>query len=571
MIGVRNPLPGVVYPLQRTLESYVSRGVLREETLVDALERTFGQHGNSPALAGPEGDYTYGELDEITDRLAAALLDLGLAPLDRALFQIGNCPELVIAFVACLKAGIIPICTIAAHRRLEIGAIGNHAAARAHFVQGDHKDDLVGFALGMQQGISSVEHIIVCRGEAPTGTSAMRHLIEGQSPTAARTRVRAIERDPFQVAVFQLSGGTTGVPKIIPRFHNEYLYNFEAVAATLDLVPGDSVYTAAPLIHNAGMVLMLGPALIRGCRVVISANTDVDSLISVLRDFKPTWFPIRGPLLERLRQGDVRRLLPLTHMKGVMSTNAARLTEELLEVRSLQFFGMTEGVIMLTPPQSSQSTRWTTVGCPISPWDEIRILQPGTELDVPVGEIGELAVRGPYTVRGYYDAPERDQTAFTSDGFYRSGDLMSALETDCGVCYQFRGRIKDVVDRAGEKISCQEVEEALRAHPDVTDAAVVPMPDPLYGERACAFLLLKTGRPAPDVRLIGEHLRRIGVAKFKWPERLEVVAEFPQTRVGKIDKEALKDLIRSMLVDEQIADGSRAESTSSAANRVAKE
>jgi non-ribosomal peptide synthetase component E (peptide arylation enzyme) len=144
-IGVREPMPGVVYPSREDLERYVAAGALGFDTLAGAYLASFERHAGQLALTGPEGEVSYRDLDERTDRLAAALLGLGIKPLDRALFQIANSAELVIATIACLKAGVIPICTLATHRELEIGELGRHAEARLWFVQGDdEKFDLLG-------------------------------------------------------------------------------------------------------------------------------------------------------------------------------------------------------------------------------------------------------------------------------------------------------------------------------------------------------------------------------------------------------------------------------------------
>jgi len=544
MIGVGDPLPGVVYPPNEALAHYIKVGALTEETLVGAMMDTFAARRECLAIVSATRSFTYGELDAQSDKLAAGLLDLGLKPLDRALFQIDNCIEFVVAFTACLKAGIIPVATICAHREAEIKAIGRHVEARCHFVQGDHRHDLPTFAGKMRDEIPSMEHIVICRGESRPGAESMENLIASQDPTEARLKIEAVLRDPFQVAVFQLSGGSTGVPKVIPRFQNEYLYNFRAFAERLDYQPSDCLFTAAPLMHNAGVVVVLGPALVVGCRIAVTHETDAESLATVLRECKPTWFPMRGPLMQRLR-GVRQSLGDPSRIKGVVSTNAARDSEELFNAIGVQYFGMTEGLIMISSTQASADTRHKTVGTPISPWDEVRLLKPGTEEDVRAGEIGELAVRGPYTIRGYYNSPERDRVVFTSDGFYRSEDLLSAHETDIGTCYRFEGRIKDVVDRAGEKFSCQEVEEALRSNVAVADVAVVPIPDPVYGERACAVVIVQEPHGPIDLPYLARHLDEIGLAKFKWPERLDIVEEFPLTAAGKIDKEAIKLLLRS--------------------------
>src|SRR5690554_2482195 len=154
MIGVREPLPGVIYPPEERLNMYVESGELPRTTLAEALCKSFSANAASVAMYSSEGQLSYGELDSITDRFAAALLNLGLAPLDRVLFQSENCPELVLALVGCIKAGLIPVCTLAAHREKEIGFLGRHTDARAHIVQGSEgKFDLEAFSLQMQEEI----------------------------------------------------------------------------------------------------------------------------------------------------------------------------------------------------------------------------------------------------------------------------------------------------------------------------------------------------------------------------------------------------------------------------------
>jgi 2,3-dihydroxybenzoate-AMP ligase len=184
--------------------------------------------------------------------------------------------------------------------------------------------------------------------------------------------------------------------------------------------------------------------------------------------------------------------------------------------------------------------------------DQIRLLKPGTEQDVAPGQVGELAVRGPYTIHGYYDAAERNAQAFTSDGFYRSGDLMSARVISGSTYYVFEGRLKDVVDRGGEKVNCEEVELALADHKAVADVGVVGMPDPGLGERICAFVSLRSGFSTADVGVaqFAAHLDALGFAKYKWPERVEVMDALPATKVGKPDKIELRRIITQYLSKE---------------------
>lgn len=550
-IGVGVALPGVVYAPEAELRRYVEAGALGRQTLQEAFWEAFGEHATRVAVCGLEGEITYAALDVLTDRAGSALLGLGLRPLDRVVFQVGNSSELLIAFIGCLKAGLIPICTLAAHREHEIGYIARHAQARAHIVQGDDpKFDLIAFAERMKPEIPSMHAVVSTRGAARTGTARLEDLMAREEPAAARAKLQALPRDPFQAAVFQLSGGTTGVPKLIPRFHNEYLYNMLAVARFLEYRNDDVMLMPLPMVHNASTSCAWGPVLLVGGVFAIVPQPTHEVFVELMHKYKPTWIAagLKQPLL---KIDDAARSVPgaFERVRGVWTIESARYTREVLGLPGYHIFGMAEGLIMFTRGSDPLEAREQTVGRPVSELDQLRILKPGTEQDVPPGEIGELAVKGPYTIHGYYDAAERNLQAFTSDGFYRPGDLMSARSYDGKTYYAFEGRIKDVVDRGGEKVNCEEIELALALHASVADVAVVGMPDPGLGERICAYVVLRRGCSPADATVaeLAGHLQRLGFAKFKWPERVEVVDAMPATKVGKTDKAALRRLIADRL------------------------
>jgi non-ribosomal peptide synthetase component E (peptide arylation enzyme) len=209
---------------------------------------------------------------------------------------------------------------------------------------------------------------------------------------------------------------------------------------------------------------------------------------------------------------------------------------------------------MLTDDADPQEVQDTMVGRPVSPWDQVTLFRIGSEEEITEpGEVGECAFAGPYTIHGYYDAAERNAQAFTRQGFYRSGDLMLFRDIGGKRYYQFCGRTKDVVDRAGEKVNSEEVERLVACHPAVTAAAVVGMPDKVYGERVCTFITLRPGAAPPSVAQLGAFLEKQGLARFKWPERIEVLAELPLTNTAKLDKPALKQLIADTLAAEAAA------------------
>jgi len=213
-------------------------------------------------------------------------------------------------------------------------------------------------------------------------------------------------------------------------------------------------------------------------------------------------------------------------------------------------YGMTEGLLAFCSPTDPPEALNSTVGRSTSPYDLIRIVRPGTDEDLPEGEIGELVVRGPCTIRGYYNAPDRDAEAITADGFYRSGDLMSFTTIDGVRNLLFNGRVKDVIDRGGEKINCGEVEAAIGLHSAIGAVACVAMPDLLYGERMCAFIVPRAGADDPTLNTISAHLAALGFAKFKWPERIELVRELPVTTSGKVSKPRMRELIAAKLKEE---------------------
>ena len=542
--GVRLPLPGVVYPKPEELRHYVEQGALGTETLADAFRQAAAAHAQRLALAGPQLRMTYAQLDGASDRLAAALLREGLEPLDRVVFQLANSPELVIGWLACLKAGLIPICTLAAHREREIGYLAALAEAKLHFVQGDDpKIDDIGFALKMQAQVPSLRRVLQARGAPSEGVLHLQALVDSISDDKARARLAKVVLDPFQVAVFQLSGGTTGVPKIIPRMHNDYVCNMRAVASWLGYRPDDVLFMPLPMVHNLNMGCCFGPFLLTGGTVTMAPNLQPETLISLIVDERPTWLVLNAPIVARLETAIADGTVDFSQVRGVITPSGVAKMRELLRAPVYHIFGMTEGVIMLTHEGDPLEALDTTVGRPVSVHDHVRILVPGTENDVLPGETGEPVFKGPYTLHGYYKAEERNHEAFTSDGYYRSGDLMAQRCIDGTPFYVFKGRLKDVISRGGEKINAEELELAICQHPVVASAAVIGMPDEVFDEKVCAFLVLREGRPGPTVAELGAWLGQYGLAKFKWPERVEIVSAFPTTLSGKLSKPGLRGLL----------------------------
>jgi 2,3-dihydroxybenzoate-AMP ligase len=223
-----------------------------------------------------------------------------------------------------------------------------------------------------------------------------------------------------------------------------------------------------------------------------------------------------------------------------------RRTKELIpSVFVQENFGMAEGMLMFIRPEDPEEVRMETVGRPISPDDEVRLVD-DNDNEVAPGEVGELLARGPYTLRGYFGVPEYNARAFTSDGFYRSGDLMRRHPSGN---YMVEGRKKDLINRGGEKISAEEIENLILTHPAVQNVACVPMPDPLLGERMCAYMILRNGGTL-SLPELAAFLLKEEIAKHKLPERMEIVEEFPLSPFGKVSKKDLTERIALKLKKE---------------------
>jgi non-ribosomal peptide synthetase component E (peptide arylation enzyme) len=540
---------------------YRRSGLWGTRTIADELRAVAAAHPQREAVVALDGRLTYRELDESTDVLGAGLAGIGLVPGDPVLFQVTNRLGAIVAWYGVLKAGLVPVCTMAAHRGHEIGEISRRTGAVAHLVEaGTRGFDLVGFAARQRHDHPTLRHILVLGATGGTGVDtgggtggvAIEALGAGADPRAVRTIVEDIQRgiDPDDVAVFQLSGGTTGVPKVIPRLHAEYWYNAAAYARSWDWSPDTRVAHLIPVIHNAGIVCAVHAPHSAGACLVLGTPDLAGSL----------------PLMARERATHV--LLGHGHFKAVAEPGFAAATASVtqvvlsgakvppalfdeLERRGLwsgQLFGMGEGLFLTTRPGAPREARATTVGIPLSPMDEIRIVEPGAATELPDGQVGELCCRGPYTLRGYFDAAAHNARAFTPDGFYRTGDLASVREIGGQRYVSIEGRIKDVINRGGEKINAEEVELLLLRHPRITDAATVAMPDPRLGERTCAYIVVH-GEPLTMAE-IQEHFTRLQVARFKWPERIEHLTEIPRTLVGKTDKKRLQAEIAATIATE---------------------
>ncbi|HID3657253.1 TPA: (2,3-dihydroxybenzoyl)adenylate synthase [Serratia marcescens] len=520
---------------------YRERGYWTDKPLTEILDRQ--ANNDAPAIIDTQGSLTYRELQQRADRLAAALLRRGVKSGDTALVQLGNVAEFYIVFFALLKIGVAPVNALFSHQRSELNAYAEQikpALLIADRQHGLYADDQ--FLNTFRDAHPSLR--VVALRSQPEGELALAAWLDEASdgfvaqPSAAD-----------QVAFFQLSGGSTGTPKLIPRTHNDYYYSIRRSVEICRFDAQTRYLCALPVAHNYPMSSpgVLGVFYGAG-RVVFAADPDAAQCFRLIEQHQINVTALVPPAVTLWLQaieewGGNAQLasLKLLQVGGAKlgETLAARIQNE-IGCQLQQVFGMAEGLVNYTRLDDDERHILTTQGRPMSPDDEVWVADDDGN-PLPAGEVGRLMTRGPYTFRGYYQSPAHNADAFDADGFYCSGDLISISE-DGYITVQ--GRQKDQINRGGEKIAAEEIENLLLRHPDVINAALVSMPDALMGEKSCAYIIANA--PLKPV-VLRRHLREQGVADFKLPDRFIQVDSLPLTPVGKVDKKRLRQQLDAQL------------------------
>lgn len=551
MKDILNPLEGVVYQTEERARAYLDSGAWVDDTVGGALRKSAMRHPDRPAYITDEGTLTYRQLDEQSDCLAAALRDLGLNPGDRAIFQMGSTLQTALAVLACYKAGVVPVCAVPQYREMEIGKLMQMSQATTYFVQADFSSfDLVEFAQKMMDKNEHVRHLVVARGTPSMPGHGLQALIARYTPESARERLKDVPVGPRDVLAFQLSGGSTGLPKIIPRFHGEYLGHSAGWSRRYAIDESSRVIWSLPLMHNAGQIYAMMPMVLLGVTTVLMPKVDIQRMLELIQEHRVTHGLSIGPIAPQLIAFQGIRKYDLSSLKLFATMSRSDTLEEHLGVPCSNLYGITEGLLLGSQAGEPAFVRHHTQGTSGCPDDEITIREPGTDRILPAGSTGEMCFRGPSSLLGYYGDPAATREALTDDGFVRSGDLVTEHCLEGRSWYAFEGRLRDNINRGGEKIGCEEVEGCISHHPAIADTKLVAMPDPVYGERACAYIIVRPGHTAPTIPEMIAFLTEMGLAKFKCPERIEVVDEFPTTRVGKVDKVALRKMVAERLAEE---------------------
>ena len=526
-------------------QQYRAKGYWRGEPLTAMLARQCELAPDAEAILCGERRFSYRELDAASSRLAGRLAHCGLGVGDTALVQLPNVAEFYLVFFALLKAGIAPVNALFSHNRLELLSYAEQITPRLFVGSLAHP-------LFESKGRES---------ELLTTIGAELVLLDGDGGELGLTRwlAQLDESEPVkcgptpadEVAFFQLSGGSTGTPKLIPRTHDDYLYSVRRSNEICGLGPHTRYLCALPAPHNfplsspgalgvfeAGGAVVLAPDPSPISCFPLIARHQIN-LCSLVPPAVSLW--LQAAESDPSVRSQIESLALLQVGGAKLAEAVARKITPLLGCRLQQVFGMAEGLVNYTRLDDSDEKVIHTQGRPMSPDDEVRVLDEAGNPVAP-GQPGALHTRGPYTFRGYYQSPAHNARVFDAEGFYCSGDL---VVQDQDGYLTVVGRQKDQINRGGEKIAAEEVENQLLHHPAITQAALVSMPDSAMGEKSCAFIV--STDPGLKPLALRKFLRERGVADFKLPDRFETLDALPMTAVGKIDKQGLRARIAQVI------------------------
>ena len=545
-------LEGVVKFPPEFAQKYREKGYWEDRTIASHFADWFAEYADRTAIIDGDTVVTYRDLDERSTRVALNLLDLGFEPLDRVVVCLPNVAEFAYLYFAFQKIGVIPIMALPTHRYMEVTQFVAIAQAKACFVPAKARDySFTDLVTRLRDEHDCLEMGIVL-GPPQDGFMTVEELVEKES-AATQADIDAIKIDPEDPAVFQLSGGTTGIPKLIPRTHNDYICNTKLACASTETGPDKVLLDILPIGHNLPLACpgMQG-FLMKGGTVVFAQSTRGETLFPLIEKHGVTHIHCVPALLIRwihdpgIGDHDLSSLEYLQSGGQRLQPEVRRRTYELIpSVFVQENFGMAEGMLFFAEKHHEEAVRMETVGFPVCEDDEVRIVDEEDNV-VPFGEVGEMCCRGPYTLRGYFGSPEHNERAFTVDGFYRTGDLMRQHPSGA---YLLEGRKKDLINRGGEKISAEEIENLILTHTAVKNIACIAMPDPVLGEKMCACVIPVEGQTLDLGELIA-HLESFELARFKLPERLELMADFPLSPFGKVSKKTLVEDIAAKLAVE---------------------
>jgi len=540
---------------QKEIDKYLKEGYWDKTILPDYWDKNARDWPDKEALVDSAGSrLTWAQAKQWIDRIAIALLkELKMNRDDRLMVQLPNCVEQVLVRLACEKTGILSIPELTTFRQAELKEIACLTQAVGIVIPKEYrKFDHYQMVKEIQTDLPKLKHIIVMGEDVPKDCISLKEIMEHpyeqeyDLSELETTKLDAVEEVGFLVT----TTGTTGLPKLIEhRIAAREIWTAKAHIRNWGLGPDDCVLAIAPLAGAAGGTPTYVTAPVAGAKIALEYLYREKGTLEFMEKERVTVIALVPTQLAWLLQlplhkYDLSSLRIIKTAGGYLPPPLAKEAEEKFGCPILGTYGTQDtGSISGVPITASEEQRYTTVGR-LHPGIEIKIL--GDEgKEVKPGKVGTLWFKGPGNAIGYYrDIKKTLSEAFDKDGFATPGDLVMVGNDGY---LKIMGRKKDIIIRGGQNIYPKEIEDYLLAHRKVTNAVVVPMPDPVMGERACAFVTVKKGEQFTFDEMM-EYLNSKKIAMFKLPERLEVVDTLPLVgESGKIDKKAMAKMIADKL------------------------
>lgn len=519
-------------------------------TLGDLLEKAADIYPSKEALVDDKSRLTYSQVRAIVHRLAISLMELGIKTMDRVLVQLPNWNEFVYSYFALQKIGAIPVLLIDRYRPYEINHLFRLTGATSWIVPEKYrKTDYLPIIKDVLKNSPKAKHVILARGGRHRGLLNLETMIE-QTKLKERDLVRLAKRrpDPMQVAHMGPTGGTTGLPKVVPRTHNSLICGIEYAARAWEMDIHDTCLLAGPIGHDLMFTKGLCGSFFTLGKTVFLDSTDPTDICRTIQQEKVTaivWVPTLAKRLidfEGLKDYDLSSLKKMHCGGGVSQPEIIKGVWEKLGCTFFNAYGGTEGQTTITHSEDNPQTILHTVGRPTCPYDTYKVVdRKGKEL--PPNTPGELIIKGPGIFTGYYKAPKENKMALNKEGFFSTGDVVKIDEAGN---VTITGRIKEMINRGGESISATEIEGLVMGHPGVAIVAVIPMPDPVMGERVCAYIQPKPGANLNFDKIIS-YLKERKASVLQFPERIEFIVDMPLTKAEKVDKKTLTEDIKKKI------------------------
>lgn len=561
----------IVIPRDRIREMK-SKGWWGDQTLDDLFRKHVAAHPDKEALVDPlnAADVVGGRPDRLTwretahavDRLAAVLVALGIRKDQVVVIQLPNIAELSIAYLACLRLGVIASPAPVQYRENELAYIIDKtdavAAITADRIGKQQHGEMI---VALKARCPTLKTVFVLGETCPAGALDLEPLMDGVTGKSHREAQKAAKDARVtadDIVTICWTSGTEAQPKGVPRSHNEWIIMGAGVVDAADLAPGARLLNPFPMVNMAGISTAFVGWLLLGGVLIQHHPFDLPILLRQIREERIDYTVAPPAVLNLLLQNeallegiDFERLKSIGSGSAPLSEWMVRTFHEKHGVQIVNYFGSNEGASFPSAlkdipdpaeravlfPRLAEGFSWN---CLLHDRIFTRLVDPVTEQEiVEAGQPGELRVKGATIFSGYWRAPEINARAFDSDGWFRTGDLFE-LAGDRLQYLKFVGRLKDIVIRGGMNISSEEIENHLVAHPAVAEAAVVGAPDPNLGERLAAFVVYRPGQTATLEEINRFLINERQVAVYKQIERLETLDVLPRNPVGKVLKRDLR-------------------------------